>query len=225
MDHARRLAALAVAVPALLAAAEPGVCTGEGNPFVAAPGFGAMHPLPAGEAAALTRREGAALLLRAENAEIRLEDTPACLRGPDEPDCVRHRLVAAFADPPGFLVERGQYEHVDFLWVHRATGQVESLADLPRLSPGGRWMLSVSTSDYMGLNGIELFDLGRGDIRRAFQHLPSQGDAFDFFSFWRWTKEEEALLCAWRGSPPAMTGPEQVVLRRGPYGWRIETLD
>jgi hypothetical protein len=220
----RRPLALLLLAPLLIAAADPEACTGEGDPFVAGRGFGAMQPLPADRAAALARREGARLILEGGYADTVLEDSAACARGPDDPDCVRHRLVAAFDAPSGYLVERGHYEHVDFLWVQRAYGVTESLADMPRLSPGRRWMLSVSASDYARLNGIELFDLDRDTIRRAFQHLPSTGDAFSFFTFWRWTSEEEALLCAWRGSPPAMTGPEQVALRRGPFGWRIEPL-
>jgi hypothetical protein len=214
----------AVLLSPLAAGAQQPPCSGEGDPFLAVPGFGAMTPMPTAEALARSRREGRELVLAGGAGEIRLADDPRCEAGEaGEPFCVRHRLVAAFADPPGYLVERGHYEHTDFLWVTRG-GQVEPMADLPRLSPDGRWMLSVSASDYMRLNGIELFDLGRGDIRRAFQHLPSAGDAFSFFAFWRWGSATEATLCAWRGSPPAMTGPEPVALRRGPYGWRVEPL-
>jgi hypothetical protein len=220
MRAMRHLMAALLLLPAMAFAETP--CEGEGDPFIAAPGFGAATPMPTPTALALARREGAVLVLEGDRDPILLPDAAGCARGVDDPYCVTHRLVAAFDAPRGYLVQRQHYEHADLLWVDRTTGIAESLADQPRFSPGLRWMISVSASDYMALNGIEVFDLSRGGLVRAWQHVPR--GAPERFTFWRWTGAEEAMLCAWRGAPPAMTGPEAVMLRRGEFGWRVEPL-
>ncbi len=223
MRAMRSVLAALLMLPGLALAAAP--CEGEGEPFVAAPGFGAAAPLPTPAALALARQGDGVLVLQGDLEPIRLADSAACARGLDDPYCVTHRLVAAFDAPRGYLVQRQHYEHADFLWVDRAQGAMESLADQPRFAPGLRWMISVSASDYMALNGIEVFDLSRDGLVRAWQHLPrGEPERFSFFTFWRWTGAEEAMLCAWRGGPPAMTGPEPVMLRRGAFGWRVEPL-
>jgi hypothetical protein len=223
MDGMRAVAAALLLMPALALAEIP--CTGEGDPFLGVPGFGAAVPLPTPQAMALARREGATLVLAGDQAEIRLADDPACADSADHEDCVTHRLVAAFEAPRGYLVQRQHVEHADYLWIDRVFGQRESLAHQPRLSPSLGWMMSVSPSTYMALNGIEVFDLSRGGIVRVWQHVPRLGpERYAHFAFWRWVGEEAAMLCAWRGSPPEMTGPEPVMLRRGEFGWRLEAL-
>lgn len=223
MPAMRSVLAALLLLPGLAMADTP--CEGEADSFVAAPGFGAATPLPTPAALALARQGDGVLVLQGDREPIRLADSAACARGLDDPDCVTHRLVAVFDAPRGYLVQRQHYEHADFLWVDRAHGAMESLADQPRFSPGLRWMISVSASDYMALNGIEVFDLSRDGLVRAWQHLPRGApERFTFFTFWRWTGAEEAMLCAWRGAPPAMTGPEPVMLRRGEFGWRVEPL-
>ncbi|NGM19146.1 hypothetical protein G3576_03905 [Roseomonas stagni] len=223
MATMRSLLMALILLPALAMAEAP--CAGEGDPFIERPGFGAATPLPTAEAPALSRRDGGTLVLQGELGPIRLADHPACAESSDHVECVTHRLVAAFAAPRGYLVQRQHYEHADHLWVDAIQGQRESLAHLPRFSASLGWMVSVSPSTYAALNGIEVFDLSRGGVIRTWQHVPRQGvERYAHFTFWRWTGEEEALLCAWRGSPPEMTGPEPVMLRRGEFGWRIEPL-
>lgn len=228
MPHPARLLALSLILPAALARAEPAPCTGEGDPFLAVPGFGIAAALPDAVAQGRLRREPGALVLNGDRGPIRLEDSAACATPPDSDEqawCTRHRLVAAFDDPAAYLVERGHYEHVDFLWISRATGQAEAIADLPRIAPGGRWLLSVSASDWMRLNGIELLELREGGVQRVFQHVPRGApETYSFFAFWRWAGPEEAVLCAWRQDGLDISAPEPVRLARGPLGWRLEPL-
>ncbi len=224
MMHAmRHLLPILLLLPALALAETP--CEGQGDPFLDVPGFGAAVPMPTQAALALARRDGAALVLQGDQGAILLTDDPSCAESVDHVACVTHRLVAAFQAPPGYLVQRQHYEHADYLWVDRVFGQRESLAHQPRFTPSLGWMVSVSPSTYMALNGIEVFDLSNGGIVRAWQYVPRPGpERYAHFAFWRWVGEEAAVLCAWRGSPPGMTGPEPVMLRRGEFGWRIEPL-
>lgn len=218
-----------VALP-LVALAEAEVCRGPSDSYVAVPGFGEAAPLPTADALALSRREGRELILAGDREDIRLADPAECELGDQQPGfvlCIRHRLVAAFEAPRGYLVERGHYEHVDFLWIDRGSGHAESIADLPRLSPGHRWLLSVSASEYMAFNGIEVLDLAQGGVARVWMHAPRRPETYGFFTFWRWTGPESAILCAYREAGPDLldrVGPEPVLLRRGAFGWALEAL-
>ncbi len=223
------LPALAAALLMCLASAQASsntVC--EEAPSSDQAGYGEATLLPEEAATSRLRRWSGGFAVPFERGEVVFADDPGCALDPSTPgllSCVEPEFVAAFSDPPGFLIRRHHYEHTDFVWVGHRSGTQVVLASQPRFSPGLRWMLSVSPSKAAHVfNGIELFDVGGFQASLVWQHVPSgPHEKFYMFSFLRWTGPDQALLCAFRENEANAQPhpPSQVVLERGRMGWAL----
>lgn len=202
-----------------------------------AAGYGEAAPIPYDAAAPLVRRQDDTLRLALHEGEVVLPDHPSCAA--DDPaaelvSCFKHEFVAAFAEPAGFLIRRDHWEHTDYVWVDRKSGDETVLWDRPRFSPGLRWLISVATSEAShAYNGIQVFSLRRGFAQPVWLHVPNEpADTYYLFSFVRWTGPEAALLSAYRAYDPALDADRSspvprwglVELRRSSMGWVLHDL-
>ncbi|WP_207538273.1 hypothetical protein [Sabulicella rubraurantiaca] len=127
-------------------------------------GYGETRPLPEEDTASRLRRWSSGFAVPFEGGEVVFALDPST---PGFVSSVAPEFVAAFSDPPGFLIRR-LHEHTDFVWVGHRSGTPVALASQPRFSPGLRWMLSVSPSEAAHVfSGIELFDVGGSRLHLA----------------------------------------------------------